>query len=62
MNWQELKHTSLDDIVVWAEAQPWCRAMADCAQDGRDTDSMTRPEENLHNWKPLPVLILALAC
>ena len=33
MNWQELKQASLDDIVVWAEAQSWCRAMADCAQD-----------------------------
>jgi predicted kinase len=33
MNWQGLKQASLDDIVAWAESQPWCRAMADCAQD-----------------------------
>lgn len=33
MNWQELKQTSLDGIVAWAETQPWCRAMAECAQD-----------------------------
>ena len=33
MNWQELKQASLNDIVAWAETQPWCRAMADCAQD-----------------------------
>jgi len=33
MNWQELKQASIDDIVAWAESQPWCRAMADCAQD-----------------------------
>ncbi len=33
MNWQTLKHASLDDILAWAESQPWCRAMADCAQD-----------------------------
>lgn len=33
MNWQELKQASLDGIVAWAESQPWCRAMADCAQD-----------------------------
>lgn len=33
MNWQELKQASLDDIVAWAEPQPWCRAMAECAQD-----------------------------
>ncbi len=34
MNWLKLEQASLDDIVVWAEAQSWCRAMADCAQDG----------------------------
>src|SRR5579872_4488295 len=33
MNWQELEQTPLDDILAWAEARPWCRAMADCAQD-----------------------------
>ncbi len=33
MNWQHLSAKSLDDIVAWAETQPWCRAMAECAQD-----------------------------
>lgn len=33
MNWQQLKQSSLADIMSWAETQPWCRAMADCAQD-----------------------------
>jgi predicted kinase len=33
MNWQEFKQASLDDVMVWAESQSWCRAMADCAQD-----------------------------
>jgi len=33
MNWEELNHSSLDDILAWAEPQPWCRAMAQCAQD-----------------------------
>lgn len=33
MNWEELKQASLDDIISWAEPQPWCRAMAECAQD-----------------------------
>jgi putative nucleotidyltransferase with HDIG domain len=33
MNWAELKLTSLGDIVAWAECQPWCQAMANCAQD-----------------------------
>ncbi len=33
MNWQTLKHSSLDEITTWAETQSWCHAMADCAQD-----------------------------
>lgn len=33
MNWRQLKQASIDDIIGWAEAQPWCRAMAACAQD-----------------------------
>ena len=33
MNWEQLKQSSLEDITAWAETQPWCRAMADCAQD-----------------------------
>jgi putative nucleotidyltransferase with HDIG domain len=33
MNWSKLKASSLDDIIGWAETQPWCQAMADCDQD-----------------------------
>jgi hypothetical protein len=33
MNWQELQTSSLNDILSWAESQPWCRAMAECDQD-----------------------------
>lgn len=33
MKWSKLKHSSLDDIIGWAETQPWCQAMADCDQD-----------------------------
>lgn len=33
MNWNQLKQASLDDIIAWAEDQPWCRAMSECAQD-----------------------------
>ena len=33
MKWQGLKQASIPDIVAWAESQPWCWAMADCAQD-----------------------------
>lgn len=33
MTWNELSEASLDDIMAWAADQPWCHAMADCAQD-----------------------------
>lgn len=33
MNWQEFKAASRDDVVAWAETQPWARAMADCPQE-----------------------------
>jgi putative nucleotidyltransferase with HDIG domain len=33
MNREQLKRASLEDITAWAETQPWCQAMADCAQD-----------------------------
>jgi predicted kinase len=33
MKWDELTKASLDQIVAWANDQPWCRAMADCQQD-----------------------------
>ena len=33
MNWDELSRASLGDITAWAQAQPWCLAMADCRQD-----------------------------
>lgn len=33
MTWNELAQASLDEIVSWANDQPWCRAMADCEQD-----------------------------
>jgi predicted kinase len=33
MTWDELNQASLEEIVAWANDQPWCRAMADCKQD-----------------------------
>ncbi|MCA9111422.1 MAG: AAA family ATPase [Planctomycetaceae bacterium] len=33
MKWEQLQHSSLDEITTWAETQPWCQAMSDCAQD-----------------------------
>ena len=33
MNWLQLRQSSLDDMLDWPGAQPWCRAMAECVQD-----------------------------
>lgn len=33
MNWKQLNQSSLKDITEWAETQPWCLAMKNCAQD-----------------------------
>lgn len=35
MNWQELKTKSLDEILSWAETQPWQKLMAVCEQDAQ---------------------------
>jgi predicted kinase len=32
-NWDNLKHSSVPEILEWAAEQPWARAMAECAQD-----------------------------
>ena len=32
-NWNEVKCASTDQILAWAEARPWAKAMADCQQD-----------------------------
>ncbi len=33
MNWTQLSTTSIEELIAWAECQPWCQAMADCVQD-----------------------------
>lgn len=33
MNWDQLSQASLEEILGWANDQPWCRAMAACQQD-----------------------------
>jgi predicted kinase len=33
MNWHELSLASLDEVLAWANDQPWARAMAACQQD-----------------------------
>ncbi|MEW4452168.1 AAA family ATPase [Bremerella sp. JC817] len=59
MNWQELQHASLDRLIGWAETQPWCRAMAECAQDAQwhaegdvwtHTQMVLRQLEELEAW------------
>jgi len=35
MTWNDLSQASLEEIMAWANDQPWCRAMADCEQDER---------------------------
>jgi hypothetical protein len=32
-SWDEVERASTDQILAWAEAQPWARAMAACRQD-----------------------------
>lgn len=32
-NWDEVKRASTDEILAWAESQPWAKAMAVCQQD-----------------------------
>lgn len=33
MNWSELKTLTTEELLDWAEAEDWCRAMAECQQD-----------------------------
>ncbi|RIK84420.1 MAG: phosphohydrolase [Planctomycetota bacterium] len=33
MTWADLKNASIEEVISWAEGQPWCRSMAACAQD-----------------------------
>jgi predicted kinase len=35
MNWEQLSQASLSDVTAWAASQPWCEAMARCAQDAQ---------------------------
>jgi predicted kinase len=33
MRWDRLSTCGIDGVLAWVEDQPWCRAMAGCAQD-----------------------------
>jgi len=35
MNWEILKAASLDEVLNWAESEPWCLEMSGCAQDAQ---------------------------
>jgi len=35
MNWNKLTKSGHEEIIVWAETQPWAKAMADCKQDAQ---------------------------
>lgn len=35
MKWQHISNASIDEIIDWAESQPWSRAMAKCQQDSQ---------------------------
>lgn len=35
MNWQELQQASIEEVLRWAQPQPWCRAMAECSQEAQ---------------------------
>lgn len=62
MNWKELSSASLEDILAWAESQPWCQAMAACAQDDEwhaegdvwtHTQLVCRQLKELEDWPEL---------
>jgi predicted kinase len=35
MIWKELANATLDEVLAWADAQAWCRAMTECQQDAQ---------------------------
>lgn len=35
MKWNQLQNASLDEIIQWAETQPWQHAMGECMQDAQ---------------------------
>ena len=62
MNWEQLKQASLESIMAWAETQPWCQSMADCAQDAEwhsegdvwtHTKMVLRQLNELEDWPSL---------
>ena len=63
MNWQELKRSSIEDILGWAETQAWCQSMMDCDQDAQwhsegdvwtHTKMVCEQLAKLDEWEALP--------
>jgi putative nucleotidyltransferase with HDIG domain len=62
MNWEQLAQASPLDITAWAASQPWCEAMARCAQDAQwhaegdvwtHTKMVLEQLERLEDWPQL---------
>ncbi|TWT38980.1 AAA family ATPase [Blastopirellula retiformator] len=63
MNWEQLKNATVDEVAAWAETQPWCAAMAACAQDAQwhaegdvwtHTKMVLQELRRLDEWSSLP--------
>lgn len=62
MKWKTLAQQNLAETLAWAEDQPWCRAMAECAQDAQwhsegdvwtHTKMVCHQLERLEEWPSL---------
>lgn len=56
MKWEQLKQSTLKEIIAWAADQTWCQAMADCAQDAKwhaEGDVWTHTQLVLHQLTEL---------
>lgn len=56
MNWTQLKTASTPELIAWAQPQPWCQAMAACAQDAQwhsEGDVWTHTKLVLHELELL---------
>ncbi len=57
MDWKQLEHASIADLIAWAEPKGWCRAMAACAQDSEwhaEGDVWTHTQKVLYELERLP--------
>lgn len=61
-SWEQLSRADIDEVLAWAEAQPWARAMAECQQDAEwhtegdvwtHTKMVCRQLPQLDEWESL---------